>query len=190
MNLYFIVYYDAFDVWMYIYIYISPICSTETSTITTLKHMQRKLHDRQNSDIPDPWRHHQMETFSALLVFFFWGGGGGDSPVTGEFLSLRPVTRSFELFFDMRLNKQLNEQSCGWWYKTPWYSLWRHCNDRIIMRPVSNTIDSARSCRPFKYALGSNAETESMKERENVEESRSKCLGICRHSDDNSASRT
>ena len=31
------------------------------------------------------------------------------------------VTRSFDVFFDLRLNKRLSQQSWGWW-------LWRHCN--------------------------------------------------------------
>ena len=31
----------------------------------------------------------------------------GNSPVTGEFPTQRPVTRSFDVFFDMRVNKQL-----------------------------------------------------------------------------------
>ena len=47
------------------------------------------------------WRH-QMETFSALLALC-----AGNSPVTGELLSQRPVTRSFDGFFDLCLNKRL-----------------------------------------------------------------------------------
>ena len=46
-----------------------------------------------------------METFSALLVLC-----AGNSPVTGEFPTQKPVTRSFDVFFDLRLNKQLNKQ--------------------------------------------------------------------------------
>ena len=42
------------------------------------------------------WRH-QMETFSALLALC-----AGNSPVTGEFPSQRPVTHSFDVFFDLR----------------------------------------------------------------------------------------
>ena len=38
-----------------------------------------------------------METFSALLALW-----EGDSPVTGEFPSQRPVTQSFDVFFDLR----------------------------------------------------------------------------------------
>ena len=42
-----------------------------------------------------------METFSALLALF-----EGNSQVTGKFHSQRPVTRSFDVFFDLRLNKR------------------------------------------------------------------------------------
>ena len=42
-----------------------------------------------------------MEAFSALLVLC-----AGNSQVTGEFPSQRPVTRSFDIFFDRRLSKQ------------------------------------------------------------------------------------
>ena len=66
---------------------------------------------------------HNLETFSALLALC-----AGNSPVTGEFPAQRPVTRSFDVFFDLRLNKQLSKQSRGWWFETPSCSLWRHCN--------------------------------------------------------------
>ena len=60
------------------------------------------------------WWRHQMETFSALLAFC-----AGNSPVTGEFPSQRPVTRSFDVFFDLRPNKGLIKQWWGWWFQTP-----------------------------------------------------------------------
>ena len=44
------------------------------------------------------WWRRQMKTFSALLALCV-----GNSPVTSEFPSQRPVTRSFGVFFDMRL---------------------------------------------------------------------------------------
>ena len=47
-----------------------------------------------------PWWRHQMEAFSALLAIY-----AGNSPVTGEFPAQRPVTRNFDVFFDLRLNK-------------------------------------------------------------------------------------
>ena len=47
----------------------------------------------------------------------------GNSPVTGEFPTQR---RSFDVFFDLRLNRQLSKQSPGWWFETPSRLLWRH----------------------------------------------------------------
>ena len=55
-----------------------------------------------------------METFSALLALC-----AGNSPVTG------PVTRSFDVFFDLRLYKRLSKQWWGWWFETPSRPLWR-----------------------------------------------------------------
>ena len=66
------------------------------------------------------WWRHQMETFPASLAF-----------VRGiqRFPSQRPVTRGFDVFFDLRLFKRLSKQSWGWWFETSSSSLWRHCND-------------------------------------------------------------
>ena len=52
----------------------------------------------------------------------------GEFTVTGEFPTKRPVTRSFDVFFDLCLNKRLSKQSWGWWIETPSRPLWRHCN--------------------------------------------------------------
>ena len=76
------------------------------------------------------WWHHQMETFSALLAIC-----AGNSPVSGEFPAQRPVTRSFDIFFDLRLNKRLSKQSCGWWFETLSCPLWCRCNEH---HPVRN----------------------------------------------------
>ena len=43
----------------------------------------------------------------------------GNSPVTGEFPSQRLMTRSFDVFFDQRLNKLLGKQSWSLWFETP-----------------------------------------------------------------------
>ena len=43
-----------------------------------------------------------------------------------------PVTRSFDVFFDMRPNKQWSKQWWGWWFKMTSFPLWRHCNDQVI----------------------------------------------------------
>ena len=69
------------------------------------------------------WWRHQMETFSALLAIC-----AGNSPVPGEFPTQRPVTRSFDVYFDLRPDKRLSKQSWGWWFETPSRPLWRHRN--------------------------------------------------------------
>ena len=50
---------------------------------------------------PHTWWRHQMETFSALLAICV-----GNSPVPGVFPAQRPVTRSFDVFFNLRPNKR------------------------------------------------------------------------------------
>ena len=56
----------------------------------------------------------------------------------GEFTSLRwiprtrPVTRSFDVFFDLRLNERLSKQSWGWWLETSSRPLWRHSNVDVL----------------------------------------------------------
>ena len=47
-----------------------------------------------------------METFSVLLAIC-----AGNSLVTGEFPAQRPVTQSFDVFFDLSLYKRLSKQS-------------------------------------------------------------------------------
>ena len=70
------------------------------------------------------WWRHQMETFSALLALC-----GGNSPVNGEFPPQKPVTRSFDVCFGLRLNKRLSKPSRRRWFEMPSRSFWRHCND-------------------------------------------------------------
>ena len=74
-----------------------------------------------------------METFSALLALC-----ARNSPVTGESPSQRPVTRSFDVFFDLHLNKRLSKQSRRRWFETPLRSLWRHCN--VNSTPCSHAL--------------------------------------------------
>ena len=53
--------------------------------------------------------------------------------VTGhcEFPAQRPVTRSFDVFFDLRPNKRFSKQWWGLWFETLSRPLWRHSNDVI-----------------------------------------------------------
>ena len=72
-----------------------------------------------------------METFSALLAIC-----AGNSPVAGEFPAQRQVTRSFGVFFDLRLNEHLSKQSWGEWFETPPRPLWRHSNVEKMARDI------------------------------------------------------
>ena len=69
------------------------------------------------------WWRHQMETFSALLAICV-----RNSPVPGEFPAQRPVSRRFDVFFDLPLNKRLRKHSWGWWFETLSGPLWRQSN--------------------------------------------------------------
>ena len=72
-----------------------------------------------------------MEIFSALLTLCT-----GNSPVTGEFSSQRPVARSFDLFFDLRLNNGwVNNREAGDWRR------YRAHNDVTVMK-MSNDMSS------------------------------------------------
>ena len=77
-----------------------------------------------------PWRRYPMERFFASLALCV-----GNPPVTGEFPSQMPVTQSFDVFFDLHLNKRLSKQSRRRWFKTPLRSLWRHCNALVNRGP-------------------------------------------------------
>ena len=77
------------------------------------------------------WWRHQIQTFSALLAIC-----AGNSPVPGEFPAQRPVARSFDVFFDLRLNKPLSKQWCDWSFETLSCQLWRHCNVFAGCRPT------------------------------------------------------
>ena len=69
-----------------------------------------------------------MMTSSNGNIFRVTGPLCGEFTGPGEFPTQRPVTRSFDVFFDLRLNKRLSKEPWGWWFETPSWSLWRHCN--------------------------------------------------------------
>ena len=65
-----------------------------------------------------------------------WGESTGDRwiPFT------KPVTRSCDVFFDLRLNKRLSKHLRRWWYETPSRSLWRHGDGflrRLMLMPYT-----------------------------------------------------
>ena len=97
------------------------------------------LHIRLWLKCSSPWWRHRMETFSALLAIC-----AGNSPVPGEFLTQRPMTRNFNVYFDLRPNKRLSKQLWGWWFETQSRPLWRHCN--IKSHLSDNHLSDTCSC--------------------------------------------
>ena len=84
------------------------------------------------------WWRHQMETLSTLLAIC-----AGNSPVTDELPTQRPVTRSFDVFFYLRLNKRLHKQWWGWWFGMPSRPLCLHCKGHItcILLHKDNSVE-------------------------------------------------
>ena len=68
-------------------------------------------------------------TYDCVLTISFWNLSCMSrcrSPVTSPHNG--PLTRSFGIFVDLHLNKQLSKQSWGWWFETSSCSVSRHCN--------------------------------------------------------------
>ena len=78
-------------------------------------------------------------------IFRVTGPLCGEFTGPGEFPTQRPVTRSFDVYFDLRLNKRLSKQSWGWWFETLSRSLWRHRNALKIICYVVAAKTSANT---------------------------------------------
>ena len=52
----------------------------------------------------------------------------------------RPVTGSFDVFFDLCLNKRLSKQLRRRCFETPLHPTWRHCNGKKMILPPVNAI--------------------------------------------------
>ena len=85
-----------------------------------------------------------MMTSSNGNIFRVTGHLCGEFTGPGEFPTQRPVTRSFDVFIDLRLNKRLSKHSRGWWFETRSRPLWHHRNVYGWTRPCW-AIDRKRS---------------------------------------------
>ena len=118
-------------------------CDSFASMVTGRVQQGCLRHQARDGGSHTRWRH-KMETFSALLAICVGNSPVpgefpafsallaicvGNSPVPGEFPAHKPVTRSFDVFFDLRLNKRLSKQLWGWWFETLSRPLWCHRND-------------------------------------------------------------
>ena len=98
-----------------------------------------------------------MKTSSNGNIFRVTGHLCGE--LTGHRLiphTQRSVTRSFDVCFELRLNKQLSKQSWGWWFETTSRSLWRHCNghftlDELVRLPLKQTYPCS-NCSIINWA--------------------------------------
>ena len=72
------------------------------------------------------WSDKNMMTSSNGNIFRVTGPLCGEFTGPGEFPAQRPVTRSFDVFFDLHPNKRLSKQWWGWWFETQSCRSWRH----------------------------------------------------------------
>ena len=102
------------------------------SSNSVVKGIHRSPHCPENKCVLQlSWWRHQMETFSASLAF-----------CAGNSQAQRPVTRSFDVFFNLRLNQQLSKHVRRRWFETPSRSLWRHCN--VAFLKIKNKLLNSR----------------------------------------------
>ena len=87
-------------------------------------------------------------TSSNFYIFHVTGPLCGEFTGPGEFPRQRPVTRSFDVFFDLCPNKRLSKQPRGWWFETPSRSLWRHCNVEVSLLAHYGTSWLTLVCSP------------------------------------------
>ena len=84
------------------------------------------------------WTHDDVIKWKHFPRYFLCGEFTGP----GEFPTQRPVTRSFDVFFDLRLNKRLSGQSWGWCFGTLSCPLLRNRN---VQRNLPKDIFSSRN---------------------------------------------
>ena len=97
------------------------------------------------------WWRHKMKT------------SGVTGHLCGEFTGHRwiPCTKasdgSFDVFFDLLLNKRLSKQWWGWWFEMPSCPLWRHCNvsSSVWHLPMQPVIKILSKCQYFHFSVAS-----------------------------------
>ena len=98
----------------------------------------------------------QAFVINCVCVFMMTSSNGNISALQALYAGNSPVTRSFDVFFDLRLNKQLSKQSRCWWFQTQSRPLWRHCNgifhsDICISHNGSIFYSDTTTCDMTKY---------------------------------------
>ena len=89
-----------------------------------------------------------MMTSSNGDIFRVTGHSCGDFIAPCEVPAQRPMTQSFDVFFDPQPNKGLSKHWWGWWFQTPPCPLWRHRNGKCRIYQHTSTF----ACPNFKRA--------------------------------------
>ena len=97
---------------------------------------------------------HTMMTSWNRNIFHVSGHLCGEFTAHRWIPAWRPVTRSFDVFFDLRLNQRFSKQSVGWWFETPSHPLWHHCNissyHNLKIRIICHARDMWKLARSYK----------------------------------------
>ena len=93
------------------------------SNINLAQLMELLKHELCAREVRIKWVKHQMKKISTFQSLY-----EGNPLITGIFPSQRPATRSFNFFFDPRLNKRLSKKPRHRWLEKPSRPLWRHRN--------------------------------------------------------------
>ena len=123
--------------------YVMSVTIWWSQTLETIK-MVNQLLNLYTIALSSNWYVHNviklfMMTSSNGKIFHVTGPLCGEFTGPSEFPTLRRVRRSFDVFFDLRLNKRLSKQPWGWWFETPSWSLWHQCN--VVMTTYSAISD-------------------------------------------------
>ena len=118
------------------YIIFFPACKTsqlvhttgkDNSTATSCRHFWWRFRIHVLSVCED----FSIMTSSNGNIFHVTGHLCGEFTGPDEFPTQRPVTRNFDVYFDLRPNKRLSKQLWGWWFETQSRPLWCHRNENM-----------------------------------------------------------
>ena len=118
-----------------------------------------------------PWRLRQLSTTVCLQIIDMMTSSNGNifsvtGPLCGvftgpgEFPAQRPVTRNFDVLFDLHLNKWLSKQPWACWFEMPSWSLCRQCNENNVIICVASQLiakllnTGIPTDTPFRFCFG------------------------------------
>ena len=147
---------------------LSPVCSCQQqrkhqcSILLALWEGNPLLTKASNTEILFmSWHHHvRVGAFFIFIHFRMMSSNGNifhvTGPLWGESASPKwiPITKasdtvqSFDVFFDLRLNKPLSKQFRRWWFETSSCLLWHHCNVILSVDQPDGCWWPGAKCQP------------------------------------------